>query len=406
MMRLYDAERDGDGCFRIFREVGWAEPDSREAFDMVLGASRVLVEDVNGAAECMVLSVPGLIDYLGQRLPFWGINGVTTSRVARKLGLAQQLTAETVARAAEDGAAVVGLGMFEQGFYNQLGFGVGSYHHQVACDPAELVVARRFAAPVRLDHSSAHEMHQARLKRMHWHGMVDILPEGVTEADTRFAKNAFGLGYRDATGELTHYVWCNANGEHGPYDVWWMVYRDWDQFMELLALLKALGDQVHTIRIGEPPMLQLQDLLRKPFKTERTRRRSEHEAGIDAAAWWQIRICDLHACIEAVHLRGTTLRFVLELEDPIESKLGDRAGWRGLGGVYTVTLGAESGVEAGGAAGLPAMRATVNAFSRLWLGVRPATGLAVTDDLDASPELLVKLDDALRLPMPQIDWNF
>jgi len=38
--------------------------------------------------------------------------------------------------------------------------------------------------------------------------------------------------------------------------------------------------------------------------------------------------------------------------------------------------------------------------------VRPATGLAVTDDLDASPELLVKLDDALRLPMPQIDWNF
>lgn len=405
-MRLYDAERDGDACFRIFREVGWAESDARQPFDMLMEGSRALVEDVGGSPECMVLSVPGLIDYQGQRLPFWGISGVTTSRVARKLGLAQRVTAETVARAADDGAAVVGLGMFEQGFYNQLGFGVGSYHHEIAFDPADLVVERPFGTPVRLDASHAGEMHRARLQRLHWHGMVDILPEAITAFDARVAKDAFGLGYRDATGELTHFVWCNPKGEHGPYDVWWMVYRDWEQFVELLALLKALGDQVNTIRMGEPPMVQMQDLVRKPFKSERIRRHSEHEAGIEAAAWWQIRICDLQACVRATHLYGPTVRFGLQLDDPITSKLQERAGWRGVGGEYTVSLGQGSAVSDGLVPGLPVMQATVNAFSRLWLGVRPATGLAVTDDLIAPPELLRQLDDALRLPVPQIDWGF
>ena len=63
--------------------------------------------------------------YLDETLPFSCITGVTTSRVARKLGLAGKLTAVAVAHEAADGAAVVGLGMFEQGFYNRLGFGNG-----------------------------------------------------------------------------------------------------------------------------------------------------------------------------------------------------------------------------------------------------------------------------------------
>ena len=31
--------------------------------------------------------------------------------------------------------------------------------------------------------------------------------------------------------------------------------------------------------------------------------------------------------------------------------------------------------------GLPTLTATVSAFTRMWLGVRPATGLTITDDL-------------------------
>ena len=44
----------------------------------------------------------------------------------------------------------------------------------------------------------------------------------------------------------------------------------------------------------------------------------------------------------------------------------------------------------------PTLTATVNAFTRLWLGVRPATGLAVTDDLSGPPELLQQLDQLAR----------
>jgi hypothetical protein len=38
--------------------------------------------------------------------------------------------------------------------------------------------------------------------------------------------------------------------------------------------------------------------------------------------------------------------------------------------------------------------------------VRPATGLAITDDLAGPPELLAALDDAFRLPAPTWDWQF
>ena len=55
---------------------------------------------------------------------------------------------------------------------------------------------------------------------------------------------------------------------------------------------------------------------------------------------------------------------------------------------------------------MPTLTASVGAFTRLWLGVRPATGLAVTDDLDGLPELLSALDEILRLPVPNIGWEF
>ena len=50
--------------------------------------------------------------------------------------------------------------------------------------------------------------------------------------------------------------------------------------------------------------------------------------------------------------------------------------------------------------------ASVNAFTRLWLGVCPATGLSVTDGLEAPRELLEELDVVLRLLDPQPDWDF
>ncbi|MBN1461555.1 MAG: hypothetical protein JXA57_18655, partial [Armatimonadetes bacterium] len=86
--------------------------------------------------------------------------------------------------------------------------------------------------------------------------------------------------------------------------------------------------------------------------------------------------------------------------------LEEGASWRGVAGRYLVTLGPSSGAELGENASLPTLRASVNAFTRMWLGVRPATGLAVTDDLSGPPELLDHLDSVLRLPEPKPDWDF
>jgi hypothetical protein len=42
----------------------------------------------------------------------------------------------------------------------------------------------------------------------------------------------------------------------------------------------------------------------------------------------------------------------------------------------------------------------------MWFGVRPASGLAVTDELAASEALMEELDGLLRLPVPRTDWEF
>ena len=73
---------------------------------------------------------------------------------------------------------------------------------------------------------------------------------------------------------------------------------------------------------------------------------------------------------------------------------------------YVVTLGPVSSAEPGREPSLPTFTASVGAFTRLWLGVRPATGLAVTDELSGPQDLLSRLDGMLRLPDPKPDWDF
>ncbi|MCK4807501.1 MAG: hypothetical protein KAT09_07630, partial [Candidatus Aegiribacteria sp.] len=55
---------------------------------------------------------------------------------------------------------------------------------------------------------------------------------------------------------------------------------------------------------------------------------------------------------------------------------------------------------------LPLLESSVGAFSRMWIGARPPTGLCVTDDLAGPEELIRELDRILRLPSPRIDWEY
>ena len=103
---------------------------------------------------------------------------------------------------------------------------------------------------------------------------------------------------------------------------------------------------------------------------------------------------------------GEAVQFNLALTDPLAAILPSGS-WRGCAGDYRVTIAESSFAEAGRSAGLPTLRASVNAFSRLWFGVAPASSLAITDSLQTDdPALLPRLDEALQLPPPQVGWDF
>lgn len=46
------------------------------------------------------------------------------------------------------------------------------------------------------------------------------------------------------------------------------------------------------------------------------------------------------------------------------------------------------------------MTASINAFSRMWFGVHPASGLALTDQLEAPANLLARLEESCLIQSP------
>lgn len=409
-LRTYDAATDREAVHRIFREIGWFDTtkEQEEGVDHHLSCAKVMVGELDGAVECVVLTVPSTVRYLDDDLPMCAVTDAATSHVARRQGLAARLTALSIARAAAEGALVAGLGMFDQGFYNQLGFGTGTYEHRVAFDPAQLRVAIPSRPAHRLSRADWEAIHAARLLRVRGHGAVNLTPAEMSRAEMLSTRNPVGLGYHDGPqGSLSHYVWCGAaNLERGPYHVRWLAYRTREQFLELMALLKSLGDQLQLVVLTEPPGIQMQDLLDRPFRQEQITEHSPYAAGVRARAWWQMRILDLPRCVAHSHLPAGALRFNLRLSDPIEAYLEPDVPWRGVAGDYVLELGPASDAVPGVDPALPTLTATVNAFTRLWLGVGSARGLAITDELSGPEELLARIDDLLRLPKPMTDWEF
>ena len=412
-IRPYERDRDLTTVDRIWREVGWLDSDDEvETLDWFLAGSTAEVGLLDGEAECAVLWVPGSIRYQSDAeatdLPFCAITAVTTSRIGRKQGFASTMTARALATAADAGAAVAGLGIFDQGFYDRLGFGSSAYDHIFRIDPTDLALDHiPYRQPVRLGPDDHAEIHAAMHARHRGHGGVVLDPPETTRAEMVWASNHFGLGYRADDGRLTHFVFGTATGEHGPYKIRIMGYEEPHQVLELLRLMKELGDQVTTVRLMEPPEIQLQDLLRTPFRRATQTERSTHANGIESYPWLQLRMLDVAACVAARTWSGPTIGFNLALTDPAVAYLDDWSGqWPGVGGDHVVSIGQTSGAERGTDPALPTLSASVNAFTRLWFGVRPATSLSLTDDLSGPPPLLAALDQALRLPPPHAGWDF
>ena len=406
-IRSYQHDKDFEATLRTYREVGWVSEKAHEnAVEHLLKSGRGLVTELHGSAECLALADTGTLRYLNTDLPMSAVTSVLTSRIARKQGFAGRLTAQLLAEEASRGYAVSVLGIFEQGYYNQLGFGNGSYELWCTFDPSTLQLSSRARIPVRLGADDWQAMHEGRLNRLHTHGVCSLISPAITHADALWSEHGFGLGYLDDDGNVSHHFWCSSKDEHGPYRVNWMAYQSREQFLELMALIKNLGDQVHSIHMQEPPGIQLQDLLRQPIKMRGITKNSSHENRMTALAYWQARILDLDACMAATTLDCDPTRFNLALTDPVTSLLPETCEWRGIAGEYTIALGPTSSAESGFSTNFPVLRATVNAFTRLWMGVRPATSLSWTDELEAPESLLATLDQALRLPMPMPDWDF
>lgn len=409
IIRDYNPEQDREAAHRIWQEVGWIEDNDKQkkAVDVHLSGARALVAEINGAAECLVAAMPGQIRHLDATLPMSAVTGVTTSLIARKKGLAKRLTATLIAQEAAAGAAVSGLGIFEQGFYNQLGFGSLGYVHLLSFDPAQLNIKQKFRVPLRLGEADSARIHAALHQRMPAHGAVCIDPLEFVQAEMGWYENPVILGYADGPDEaITHCIVGNMKGEHGPLRVDLMIYQTWEQYLELLALIKSMGDQIRLVRVVEPATIQFQDFLKQPFRFQQLTDKSEYANRSRASAFMQVRINDVSACMAATHLPGSdTVRFNLKLADPIKKHL-DGGAWQGAGGEYVITLGHESAAATGQDASLPTLEASVGAFTRLWMGVRPASGLAVSDKLSGPPELLAALDRVVRLPQPHVEWLF
>jgi hypothetical protein len=311
-----------------------------------------------------------------------------------------------VAAAAGEGAQIAGLGVFEQGFYERLGFGAGPYEHWLDFDPATLKVDSPYRPARRLTKKDWKAVHACLLKRMRGHGSCNVLHPELIRFEMAYDPKGFGLGYYDK-GELTHHLWLsNQGGENGPLLVYWSAFRSYKQFLELLALLRSIGDQFYLVKMREPPGIQLQEFIQKPFKYQRMTRHGRYESRSRAAAYWQMRILDLEGCIAKTRLPGPVLSFNLELSDPIGGLLPERRGWRGVEGSYTVRVGERSTIETGKEHRLPTLQAQIGAFTRMWMGAGRASALALTGNLSGPDELIRSLDDKFQIPQPHTDWDF
>ncbi|MCH7788033.1 MAG: hypothetical protein IH940_01175 [Acidobacteria bacterium] len=405
-IRSYDADRDLKSVARIWREVGWIDESEAQAAGLSVflegGQSRVAI--VDGSAECAVHRGEGLIRYLYEDLDLCVISAVVVSRIARRIGVATSMTAQAVTSGAKQGAEVAFLGMFEQGFYDRLGFGSGGYEHKLTFDPATLTVPIPDRIPVRISTDQALEVHDLMARRTRGHGGIVVSEPQALAAEMACLESPVALGYRNEDGRLTHALLGESKNAKSV-NITHLLAEEPNQLLELLGLIRAQSDQWASVRIPEPPELQVQDLIRHPIRQRSARELAGSGVPFESIAWWQARILDLPKCVARWRGPVEPLVFALELHDPLSDR--DDVDWDGLSDEWTITIGAESSAVRGLArSDLPLMRSGVGAFTRLWLGVRSASVLARSTDLDAPQELLEALDRAICLPRPQPGIEF
>lgn len=405
--RKYNEEKDQKAAHRIWIECGWIEDEKKERanLDRFIGIGSAWVYAMSGVAEALTLSHPATYHHNGTPLSLAAIVAVTTSRVARNQGAASGTLARSLEEAGRSGIALAGLSCFEQGFYDRLGFGTGSYISTIQFDPSWLKPMGRPATPVRLSKSDWKAIHSGLIHRRKYHGAIDMESPEFMRVVLEEGKHVFGLGYKER-GKLTHFFIAGTeNVEEGPYGIRRIVYRNMDQLREVLALIKGLGDQVRVVRMHEPAGVQMQSLLRKPFQLQDLTHGSSNPSRVVTNAYSQMRILDVPTCIRALATKDK-LEFNLSIHDPLADHLPLGAKWNGAGGDYSVSLGPRTSCSPGHRAGLPSLSCTINDLTRFWEGAVRAEVLAGFASFQAPATLISDLDEVVQLPVPVRDWDY
>lgn len=413
-IRRYDQVRDIKSVQRIYRECNWHHGADADVIVDFHSIGSTIVAALDNSIEGFAHTVDGTMRHLDEDLRLCAVTTVLTSPLARRRGLGTATTANALSAAAKNGAAVAALGIFEQGYYDKLGFGNGGYENYVGFSPADLSPDRvgKSRVPRRISKNDWAAIDEAMKNRWIGHGGCVLEPAEVVKCEARWRAGTgegLGFGYENDHGQLTHFFYASSDGPHGPLHICAMAYQNGEQLLELFALLRSLGDQISLVTLIEPPHLHLQDLLQHPIELQRITKQSKHANYNVARSFWQVRILNLAQCIKQTHVHGPDVEFNLVLTDPIEDYFADSNStnqWQGIAGEYVIHLGEDSTIESRSKPKLPTLHASVNAFSRMWLGVRPASELAISDQLRANGELLDELDIVLRLPSPKWGWNF
>ena len=409
-LRPYNSNNDGKDLFRVIRECGWPDPEKnkalQEAWKNFAESGNADVAEWKGHVEASITSHRGSIRMMDRELPLCAVTSVCVGHILRRTGTASKLTARLLAREASE-CSVAALGMFDQGFYDKLGFGAFPYTYTVSVDPNTLMVPSLKRRPVRLSHADIDRMLKNILKRRINHGQVQISLREFFMLSLHEIEDGFGIGFENDDGEITHHMWMAAKSENGPYNVYWMIYEDYDGLMELLSFMKSLSDQVNCFKFTEPYGMQIQDLLLRPFRTREISAEGKYRNEITAESWQQARILNMEKTFAVIRIPHGQIDFNLDLNDPIESSLPEDSEWRGLGGQWTIRIGEQvSTATQGHQNNLPLLRASVNALTRLVFGVQMASSLSVLDDFSAPNDLIESLDESLRLPNPNMDLSF
>ena len=385
----------------LLKEAGWLERDSdRDAFISYLnrqGASTVVAAVDSKIEGLAVAEHNASMNYMFQTVNLTVIDTVCASGVSRGMGVASMLVARQLANAADNGLHLASLGVFDQGFYDRLGFGSCIAEPLFCFDPLQLICKQERRTPERLGEDNFLEIYECLLNGVEAHGVVRISNPEWLKLQLK-KDNISSFGFRNKCGKLTHFISIKEISKIA-IGVVFCSFSCSEEFFDLLSLLRSFGDQIYSIYMTSPPKINLSDCLLRPTRFDKTQKRDKTTCRVRT----QFRILDLFECIEKVKLPSSEkVSFNLRISDPLTDYLSEGGGincdWRGVSGEYVIHLGEESFAERGRDNTLEYMEASISAFTRLWLGVAQASTLCFTDEMSAPAKLLSKLDRYWVLP--------